>query len=541
MSAIRKTITRPLLISLFVLTLALSCLVPHPNPAAASTPGTTTQRGSTSTLEAIDAIDAYIDAQMQELRIPGLALGIVQGNHVVHLKGYGISDPSGQSVTPQTHFAINSISKSFVALAIMQLVGQGKIELDAPVQRYLPWFQLADTHAAAQITIQQLLNQTSGLPESASYEDLSKPIADAGTLEERVRRLSATQLASPVGSSFEYTDANYDVLGLIVQTVASQPYSEYVQQQILMPLAMQQSSTIQPAVLPAKLATGYRSWFGFPIPYEQWYSHATLPSGDLISNADDMTHYLIAQMNEGRYNGSTLLSPQSVAAMHQPAVREEPDSEKFYGMGWEVRPMNGLTVVRHDGTSANYYADVVLDPTGNWGIVILLNVNSLNLYGGRLHALTSGILRLLHDQTPPVLPFMHHPLLFPAMIAILIITALILVWFVHMAFTWRRWHLWWARPHPRWRRWAALGLPLALTIGWALLLLVLVPQMTYPLPALQINVPDFGYTLWASSFIGLSFGVIRSLLSYSALRTMSASNAPRVGMMPAQTQPAKSA
>ena len=196
------------------------------------------------------AIDTYLERQMAELRIPGLALGIVQGDQVVHLKGFGVADPAGRAVTPQTPFILNSISKSFAALAIMQWVEQGQIELDAPVQRYLPWFQVADANAAAQITVRQLLNHTSGLPESAAYPDLARPAATAETLEERVRRLHDTQLNRPVGTTFEYTDANYDVLGLIVQTVAGQPYTAYVQQQILAPLGMVRSQSTRSDALP---------------------------------------------------------------------------------------------------------------------------------------------------------------------------------------------------------------------------------------------------------------------------------------------------
>lgn len=476
------------------------------------------------------AIDAYLEAQMAELRIPGLALGIVQGDQVVHLKGFGIADPTGRVVTPQTPFILNSISKSFAALAIMQLVEQGKIELDAPVQRYLPWFQVADAKASAQITVRQLLNQTSGLPESASYTELARPAATADTLEERVRRLSTTQLNRPVGTTFEYTDANYDVLGMVVQSVAGQPYPEYVKQHILTPLAMQRSETTRPEALPTDLATGYRSWFGFPVPFTQWYAHALLPSGDLISSVEDMTHYLIAQLNGGRYNDTALLSPQSITALHQPAVRED-DSEKFYGMGWEVRPMNDLSVVRHDGTSANYYADLVLDPAGRRGVIILLNLNSLNLYGGRLHALTGGIMHLLHGQTPPALPAMHHPILYPAMLAILIITVLLVVWLARMAFAWRRWQRQPAQRPRGWRRVGAVGLPLVLPLVWGLLLLVGIPQALYPLAVLQINVPDLGYTalvsgvlavLWCIGWAGLNWFGARERAGAGTMTTTSA-------------------
>ena len=99
------------------------------------------------------AIDEYITAQMRAARIPGVAVAIVKGDQIVYLKGYGQADPSGRPVTPQTPFIIGSITKPFTALAVMQLVEAGKVELDAPVQRYIPWFRVADPKASAQITV----------------------------------------------------------------------------------------------------------------------------------------------------------------------------------------------------------------------------------------------------------------------------------------------------------------------------------------------------------------------------------------------------
>ena len=116
------------------------------------------------------AIDAYVQAEMQAARVPGLALGIVHGDQIVHLQGFGIADPSGRPVTPQTPFIIGSTTKSMTAVAMMQLVEAGKVELDAPVQRYLPWFRVADAEASARITIRHLLNHTSGLPTTPNGE-----------------------------------------------------------------------------------------------------------------------------------------------------------------------------------------------------------------------------------------------------------------------------------------------------------------------------------------------------------------------------------
>ncbi|MGZ3603256.1 MAG: serine hydrolase domain-containing protein, partial [Ktedonobacterales bacterium] len=112
-----------------------------------------------------NAVDDYITARMETAHIPGLSVAIVKGDQIVYLKGYGQADSSGRQVTPQTPFIIGSISKTFTALAVMQLVESGKVELDAPVQRYLPWFRVADPQASAQITVRSLLNHTSGLPQ----------------------------------------------------------------------------------------------------------------------------------------------------------------------------------------------------------------------------------------------------------------------------------------------------------------------------------------------------------------------------------------
>src|SRR2546425_1202478 len=119
----------------------------------------------------IARIDAYVSAQMQTNHIPGVALGLVHNDQIVHVRGFGSADQSGRAVTPQTPFLLASVSKSFTALAVMQLVEAGKIELDAPVQRYLPWFRVADPVASARISVRHLLYHTSGLPDSACSTD----------------------------------------------------------------------------------------------------------------------------------------------------------------------------------------------------------------------------------------------------------------------------------------------------------------------------------------------------------------------------------
>ena len=111
--------------------------------------------------------------------------------------------------------------------------------------------------------------------------------------------------------------------------------------------------------------------------------------------------------------------------MHQPAVREG-DRDIFYGMGWESRTLAGIPVVRHKGTNANFYADMVLDKEGRWGIVILTNLDSLNFNGGRIQGLSAGVLSLLRGEAPPDVPMPHHPVLASATLVIAAVTILML-------------------------------------------------------------------------------------------------------------------
>ena len=211
-----------------------------------------------------NAIDQYINAKMRLPRIPGLALAIVKGDRIIYVKGYGQADQSGHPVTPQTSFIIGSVTKAFTALAVMQLVEAGKVELDAPVQRYITWFRVADTVVSAKITVRQLLNQTSGLPmlrEPQFWTEL-----DGGALERTVRFLKKAKLNFPPGQSFGYSNANYETLGLIVQTVSHQLYEEYVQEHIFGPLDIRNSFLSQQKASQHEMASGYRWWFGIPAP-----------------------------------------------------------------------------------------------------------------------------------------------------------------------------------------------------------------------------------------------------------------------------------
>lgn len=238
---------------------------------------------STSASPEFATIDTYIEQEMAALHLPGLALGIVKGDQIVHLKGFGIANSSGQPIAAQTPFVLESISKSFTALAVMQLVEAGKIDLDAPVQRYLPWFSVADATASAHMTLRHLLHQTSGISElTGTVFETHHDVGD-DALETAVRPLR-TVGTKPLGKAYEYSNMNYTILGLIVQTVAGQSFESYIQQHILDPLAMRHSYAALADARRNGLATGHRFWLGQrrPVATTAPYNRAAAPEG-LIS------------------------------------------------------------------------------------------------------------------------------------------------------------------------------------------------------------------------------------------------------------------
>src|SRR5262249_29571054 len=157
--------------------------------------------------EDIDNIDAYVRSQMDVAQVPGLALGVVQGDRVLHLRGFGAADDSGRAVTPQTPFNIGSVTKSFTAMAVMQLVEKGQISLDAPIQQCLPWFRLGGGAASSAVTVRELLNQTSGIG-TWPLDDIRacKPTA---TPEDEVRSLAKVRPTARPGRTYQYSNANY--------------------------------------------------------------------------------------------------------------------------------------------------------------------------------------------------------------------------------------------------------------------------------------------------------------------------------------------
>ena len=368
-------------------------------------------------------IDAFVRDQVQRHGIPGLALALVEGDRIVHLAGYGKADQSGRPVTPQTPFIVASISKSLTALAVMQLVEAGKVELDAPVQRYLPEFQLADRSASGQITVRQLLLHTSGIPLTAC--DTRE---NAETLEQFVAELRTVQLDAPVGARHNYCSGNYNVLGRMVEVVAGQSFGDYIEQQVFAPLQMRHSFTSEEEARRDGLAQNYQWVFGLRVPTFYRYNPSQLPSGYLISSAEDMAHFLIAQLNEGRFGGASVLSPDGIAAMQAQGVsRGEGRGE--YGLGLVNERIGGVPIVGHDGAHFDARTFMFMQPETRRGAVLLLNAAGIPVVEATAYKeLREGVSRLLAGQEPAPAGSLSVPMLYLIVDAVLAALFALALW-----------------------------------------------------------------------------------------------------------------
>ncbi|MGZ8769314.1 serine hydrolase domain-containing protein, partial [Aeromicrobium sp.] len=474
-------------------------------------------------------IDAFVEAEMDAQRIPGLALGIVENGEVVHLRGFGDADSSGRAVEPETPFIIGSLAKSVTALAVMQLVEAGQVELDAPVQQYLPWFRVADEKASAEITVGHLLNHTSGLSTKTGRSFQGNGDTSDTALEEAVRKLSTAEITKQVGTKFQYSTINYSVLGLIVQTVSGQSYESYVQENIFDPLEMSHSFTSETAAQEQGLATGHNYWFGRPADAHEPYNRGLMPAGYLISSAGDMTNYLIAQLDDGSFGDAEVLSPSGVAEMHRPAVPTS-EADTSYGMGWFVGPVNGIPAVFHQGETFTFHTNIVLMPESGQGVVVLMNAeNSLDLFvRGRMGTVAEGVASLLEGDEPPPPPsrlpiFVVYAVLFG--IVVLQISGMI-----RLAGALRRRRVPAGRLGPKLRMAGAL----ALNLVWAFFVLVLVPkQLGVPLLTLAEGLPDLAYILFVSGVVALGWGVARTVWAFLVLRKGGASDSQSGLVQPA--------
>ena len=362
---------------LVVAMIGMSCLAPL------SVPGQETGL----TPETVNGIERFVTDMMERDRVPGLAIAVVDRTKVLYARGFGHACPD-HPVLPTTRFPLGSMSKSFTALAVMQLVEAGKLELDAPVTRYLEWFRVATHGDGDEITVRQLLHQTSGIPKWATGRI-------AATLEEHVRAIAKHELVALPGERHVYASPNYQVLGLLVEELSGEPFGDYVRDHIFAPLGMA-DSRIDAGEERDGLACGHRYWGGFPVAGRLALEPGRLPTASLVSTAEDMARYLIAMLNQGQGEPEPLLSPAGFKKLMAGGV----DVGNYaYAMGWRRGPIKGVPAVHHGGVLNDYRGKMVLLPEQGQALIVLTNASAM--FGPvTSHLVANGVVALLANKNP---------------------------------------------------------------------------------------------------------------------------------------------
>ena len=327
--------------------------------------------------QALPSLDSFIETELKATGIPGVAYAIIDDETIVSNAQGNADIKSGRVVGPDTPFLIGSISKSFTAIAILQLVEAGQVELDAELSLYLDAFR--ETPAGA-ITIRQLLGHTSGYSTRQGNDTHQDRTNSSDELSRQVERIAQWSPAHPPGSQWDYSNANYILLGAVIEAVSGLKYDDYVESNILAPIGMRNSFVGDGGTYDS-IAVGHTPWFGRKRPVKDFRtSRVIAPAGGVIASANDLALYLRLLLN-GR---DDIISAQSKEMMMQPASAQAP----FYGLGWMLNPQEGA--VYHTGTSPGTDTLAILIPEERKAIVVLVNAGS-GMGFGETRNLLNGI------------------------------------------------------------------------------------------------------------------------------------------------------
>ena len=320
-----------------------------------------------------EAVSKELETEIKKNHIPGMSVVVVNSNEVVFSKTYG----NCKSI--DTPFIIGSMSKSFTALSIMRLVEEGRIDINKPISNYIDTsLYFKNKEDGDKITVKQLLNQNSGI----------------GTYQ----KLGSIEITKNYGK-YEYANANYNLLGKIIESVSNESYSDYVTKNIFEPLEMNHTSATLEGSNKNGLFKGYQNYFGFPISVKPNYptenSWIQVPAGFISSSASDMGKYLQMYLN----NGLNIISEDSIHQMFYDNIPQDDIDRDYYGMGWVYTKYYSKPILTHSGLVENYTSKMFIIPESNIGVVVLVNMNDYLVTNNLLEDIVKP---LLGEEKPEV-------------------------------------------------------------------------------------------------------------------------------------------
>jgi CubicO group peptidase (beta-lactamase class C family) len=347
----------------------------------------------------LQGFDAYMEQTLKDWNTPGIGVGIVVNDKLVFAKGYGYRDYEKKlPFTPTTLCQIASNSKLFTAVAAGMLVEEGKLTWDKPVRESVPTIQFYNDQLNNNVTLRDMLSHRTGV----TRHDLIWFKSDF-TRKELFEKLKYLEPEQPMRETFLYNNLMFSAVGQIIELKSGQTWEQFVKERIFTPLDMETTTyTIAEMVKHPDHGVPFRekrdSFELYKIPYYE-DTQGVAPAGAIISNIDELSHWLIALMNDGKYNGKQVLPASVLKATMQPAIglpNTLGESQGFwellnpaYGMGRETAAYRGHLITFHGGDLPGFHSQVSFLPNDHIGVIVLVisdhsaplsNVVSYNVY-----------------------------------------------------------------------------------------------------------------------------------------------------------------
>lgn len=319
-----------------------------------------------------ESLAALTTAKMREFHVPGVALGVLRNGQAT-IRGFGVTNVDyPQPVTSDTVFPLASISKTVTTTTVMRLVEQGKIDLRAPVRKYLPDFRTTDEAASREVTVWNLLTHTSGWEGQLSAADKGDE-----TLARFVASLSTDMQLAPPGAAWSYNNAGFGVAGRIIEVVTGRTFNDAVDDLVFKPLGLKLAFSRLSDLVVHRFAAGHIvSADGTPTMQRSFTLGSTTPAGGTAMAMQELLEYARFHLGSGSSSdGARVLTRATLDLMQTPQLRKQAYDEDM-GLGWHLRTVGGVRTAAHGGTFSGHILLLELVPEKNFAIAILTNAGT---------------------------------------------------------------------------------------------------------------------------------------------------------------------
>lgn len=330
----------------------------------------------------LSGLKNFIRSRQKELKIPGIGLGITKDGKTIFSGGFGFADlEKKEKVIGNTIFRMGSISKTFTAIGLFQLIEQGKVQLDQPINDLLPDGKLiSKKQRKIPITLKHLLTHTSGIGELLARRDLFKLPRFIAQDPEKLYPLEklfnrTIKLRHSPGEKWAYANFGFNLIGYLVEILSGQPFAEYMRKHLLEPLGMSHSDFERSETIRNYQAKGYKLKHSKNVEFGT-NLRVHKPAGALYASVNDMLKYMNCLLNQGKYKGGQLIQSESLKTLWTPHYRVD---ERLPAMGYAfwLYDIEDYKVVGHGGSINGYLAQMYLLPREKLGIIVAVNQMSL--------------------------------------------------------------------------------------------------------------------------------------------------------------------